>query len=62
MVCCCAVNCCNRPKNGVRLFIFPKDKGRRDVWIAKVKRDKWIPTPSSRLCEVVVSSSLFVRR
>jgi hypothetical protein len=34
------------------LFNFPTNKTRRELWIVKVKRDKWKPTKSSALCEV----------
>ena len=52
MPCCAAVNCSNRHEEGFRLFRFPNNKTRRDLWIAKLKRDNWKPTSCSALCEV----------
>ena len=46
-----AVGCTNRHKRaGLSYHRFPKDKIRRDQWIAAVKREKWTPTEGSRLC------------
>lgn len=62
MPCCAAVNCHNRSENGFRMFKYPavSDPERRRTWISNTKRANWIPTESSRLCEVrllnVVSS------
>ncbi|CAN7950837.1 unnamed protein product [Ixodes pacificus] len=51
MGCCCAVGCSNRNTTGFRLFKLPKDKKRRRVWIANIRRNKWTPTSRSEICE-----------
>ena len=51
MVGCSAPNCHNRSEKGVRHFAFPADKDRRKRWLINCRRDKWIPTSTSRLCE-----------
>ncbi|XP_018314232.1 THAP domain-containing protein 4-like [Mycetomoellerius zeteki] len=55
---CAAVNCNNRVEKGYKLFSFPKDK-RGTKWVDDMRRDKWTPTTSSRLCEVHFEDSQF---
>ena len=56
MPCCCAVGCSNRTESGIRLFRFPRNKTRRDLWATQVQRDNWQPSDCSYLCEVLVFS------
>lgn len=44
--------CSNSTRDGFRLYQFPKDEKRRKEWLIKCKRDKWSPTPTSKICEV----------
>ena len=54
MPACAAVNCTNSAKKGFLMKRFPRDPARRKVWLVRMKRDKWIPTDFSCLCEVSV--------
>ncbi|XP_018311004.1 LOW QUALITY PROTEIN: uncharacterized protein [Mycetomoellerius zeteki] len=58
MLGCAAVNCSNRVDKGYKLFSFPKGK-RGTKWVDNMRRDKWTPTISSRLCEVHFEDSQF---
>ena len=44
--CCCVPNCSNRGGH-----VFPTDDERRKKWIIAIKRDKWNPTQTSRVCK-----------
>lgn len=33
---------------------FPREKIRKDKWVQNCRRDKWIPTAHSELCEVIM--------
>ncbi|XP_050041353.1 uncharacterized protein [Dermacentor andersoni] len=51
---CCASGCSNSVTRGKRLFRIPlseKDSARREVWLAIIKRQGFVPTTGSRLCE-----------
>ncbi|XP_075542418.1 uncharacterized protein LOC142576259 isoform X2 [Dermacentor variabilis] len=51
---CCASGCSNSVTRGKRLFRIPlseKDTARREVWLAIIKRQGFVPTTESRLCE-----------
>ncbi|XP_037514003.1 uncharacterized protein LOC119390453 isoform X1 [Rhipicephalus sanguineus] len=51
---CCAAGCFNSVLRGKRLFRIPlseKDTARRQVWLAIINRDGFVPTAGSRLCE-----------
>ncbi len=53
MVCrCVAADCTNTHKDGVSLFLFPKDPSLKKKWTNAVRRtrDKWEPTKHSVLC------------
>lgn len=53
-VSCCALGCSNSVLRGKRLFRIPlseKDAARRQVWLAIIKREGFVPTAGSRLCE-----------
>ncbi|KAH7944701.1 hypothetical protein HPB51_028589 [Rhipicephalus microplus] len=52
---CCVPLCTNHNKKGVRMFRFPASPGRRQLWLAQVKRDGWEPTSASRICSVFKS-------
>ncbi|XP_077485801.1 uncharacterized protein LOC144096796 [Amblyomma americanum] len=47
---CCVPLCSNHSRNGWRMFSFPRDPKRRLLWTVKIKRDKWQPANSSRIC------------
>jgi len=47
-----AVGCTNSNKKGFLMKHFPKDAARRKMWLVKMKRDNWVPTNYSCLCEV----------
>ena len=53
---CCAFGCNNRGdnqnKNKVRKFRFPKDKQRRAIWEAKVRKNNWRASDNDKICEV----------
>ncbi|KAH7959701.1 hypothetical protein HPB49_013126 [Dermacentor silvarum] len=51
---CCASGCSNSVTRGKRMFRIPlseKDAARREVWLAIIKRQGFVPTSGSRLCE-----------
>ncbi|KAL1472668.1 hypothetical protein MTO96_022890 [Rhipicephalus appendiculatus] len=51
---CCAFGCSNSVLRGKRLFRIPlseKDAARRQMWLAIIKREGFVPTAGSRLCE-----------
>ncbi|XP_037291179.2 uncharacterized protein LOC119186937 isoform X3 [Rhipicephalus microplus] len=53
-VSCCALGCSNSVLRGKRLFRIPlseKDAARRQVWLAIIKREGFVPTAGSRFCE-----------
>ncbi|XP_050063017.1 THAP domain-containing protein 2-like [Aphis gossypii] len=56
---CTAVNCSNSRRKGIRLFRFPKDISRRKIWLQNCRRDKWVPTESSELCEIHFEENQF---
>ncbi len=49
---CVAAGCSKTHKDGVSLFLFPKEPTLRKKWAAQVRRtrDKWEPTDSSVVC------------
>src|ERR1700733_2797832 len=59
MVGCSAPNCHSRTEKGFRQFCFPSDKERRKRWLINCRRDKWIPTSTSRLCEMHFDANQF---
>ncbi|XP_076056684.1 uncharacterized protein LOC143034472 isoform X2 [Oratosquilla oratoria] len=48
---CCAFGCTNRNDKGFKMYRFPSDPNRRELWENKVNRVGWKSTSSSRLCE-----------
>lgn len=56
MPACCAKNCRNRPEQGFRLFRFPADEKRKEIWI---KRCAKRPKGDLRLCEFHFDDSQF---
>nr|CAI5852610.1 unnamed protein product [Callosobruchus analis] len=56
---CAAVNCSNSAKKRFIMKHFPRDPVRRKEWLIKMRRDKWIPTDYSCLCEVHFSSEMW---
>ncbi|XP_061604214.1 uncharacterized protein LOC133465423 isoform X1 [Phyllopteryx taeniolatus] len=51
MVCCVAVGCSTRFKQGVRMHRFPRNPERRRLWEIQVKRVGWKPHNNSLLCD-----------
>ena len=60
MVYCVAFNCKTGSGLGVGLFEFPKDEKRRKVWISRIKRKKFRPSKTSRLCAKHFTNDQFV--
>ena len=66
---CSAPTCSNRSgrndlskvpgRNFVRYFLFPKDPELSKQWLLRLKRDKWTPSPWSRICSDHFFSSDF---
>ncbi|XP_029154861.1 52 kDa repressor of the inhibitor of the protein kinase-like isoform X1 [Nylanderia fulva] len=56
MPCCCAKNCHNRTEQGFRLFRFPANQERKQIWIEQCGTD---PKGNSRLCEFHFDDSQF---
>ncbi|XP_042142291.1 uncharacterized protein LOC8036853 isoform X2 [Ixodes scapularis] len=51
---CCAFGCKRRHSDGTKLFSIPsgkRDAARRKVWLHRIGRANFEPTPSTRLCE-----------
>ncbi|XP_034048143.1 uncharacterized protein LOC117529457 isoform X2 [Thalassophryne amazonica] len=48
---CCAFGCTNRHEKGFKMYRFPSDPNRRQIWENKVSRVGWKLTSSSKLCE-----------
>jgi len=55
---CCAYNCTSKAgtvssKNlGIRFFRFPRDKERRALWAAAVRRADFVPNDYTRICSL----------
>jgi len=49
---CVAIDCNNRANSEkkIKLYEFPTDPVRRNLWISAVKRKSWQPTQDSRIC------------
>lgn len=56
---CAAANCTNNPRKGYRLYTFPKDIKRRQLWAKICGRLNWEPTAHSKLCEVHFEENQF---
>ncbi|XP_067129955.1 zinc finger protein 253-like isoform X1 [Centruroides vittatus] len=56
---CAAANCTNNPRKGYRLYTFPKDVKRRQLWAKICGRINWEPTVHSKLCEVHFEENQF---
>ncbi|XP_039305494.1 uncharacterized protein LOC120356833 isoform X2 [Solenopsis invicta] len=56
---CSAINCKNRNEAGYQTFRFPKEGERRKKWLINCRRNKWIPSSNSRLCEIHFESFQF---
>merc|ERR1719336_2833123 len=59
MTCCAVPGCSNSSRKGFKLYQLPKNPARRKEWHVKAKRDKWTPTPTSKICEVHFESHQF---
>jgi hypothetical protein len=57
-----AYGCSNKQSKGITLFKFPKDPSLKEKWVKQVQRtrDKWQPTPYSRLCCVHFEESALI--
>ncbi|XP_039311741.1 THAP domain-containing protein 5-like isoform X2 [Solenopsis invicta] len=56
---CSAINCKNRNEAGYQTFRFPKEGERRKKWLINCRRNKWMPSSNSRLCEIHFESFQF---
>ncbi|KAL1421949.1 hypothetical protein MTO96_003941 [Rhipicephalus appendiculatus] len=52
VVSCCAVGCTKRATkgSGTGFFRFPKEINRRQAWVQAVRRERWKPSDSTRIC------------
>lgn len=50
---CAAIDCSNRPEKGFLMKAFPRDPARRKEWVIRMRRENWMPTNKSVLCEVI---------
>lgn len=49
---CAAVGCSNSSAKGFLMKHFPKDLAKKEMWLFQMRRNNWIPTKYSCLCEV----------
>ncbi|XP_077265802.1 uncharacterized protein LOC143899402 [Temnothorax americanus] len=49
---CCVVGCNNNSEKGFSLRRFPSNEERRTLWVSKIGRKNWKPSPNSHICEV----------
>lgn len=50
---CCVPLCTNSGRiDGMKLYQFPKDEDRRQIWTLNVRRHGWKPTNTSKICQV----------
>ncbi|KAM7307082.1 THAP domain-containing protein 1-like [Ixodes scapularis] len=64
MPACSAVNCTSRPEktSGKTFHLFPRCQPKLyQQWVVNLKRDKWKPSPGSRLCSDHFDDSCFDR-
>ena len=61
---CVAFGCSNTYKDGVSLFLFPKDPMLSKKWAQQVQRgrDKWKPSEHSLLCSIHFAAECFEPR
>jgi THAP domain len=57
---CSAVNCANGARNGLKVHKFPRDPIRRAIRIQNCRRDHWIPTEHSVLCDVSMPACILL--
>uniref|UniRef100_H2Z4S2 THAP-type domain-containing protein n=1 Tax=Ciona savignyi TaxID=51511 RepID=H2Z4S2_CIOSA len=62
MGCCSAPNCKNRTEKGFKMYRFPTDSTLKRIWLRNCRRANWMPTTSSRLCQVHFDNSQFKTR
>ncbi|KAH8039294.1 hypothetical protein HPB51_005540 [Rhipicephalus microplus] len=64
MFACCAVNCTSRPEksSGKTFHAFSRSQPHLyQQWVVNLKRDKWKPSPGSRLCSSHFTEACFDR-
>ncbi|KAH6925028.1 hypothetical protein HPB50_027180 [Hyalomma asiaticum] len=48
------------PTPGISFHAFPRDPKIRKLWVLAIKRDRWQPTSSSRLCSAHFTNEDYV--
>lgn len=56
---CCVLGCNNNSEKGFSLRRFPSDAKRRTLWIIKIGRKNWKPSPYSHICEVHFAENMW---
>ncbi|KAH1000601.1 hypothetical protein HUJ04_012908 [Dendroctonus ponderosae] len=56
---CSAIGCTNSSEKGFLMRRFPKDLQRRRQWGIKMKRANWVPTDSSKICEIHFEAAMW---
>lgn len=51
MVQCAAVNCTVKSGQGVSMYLFPNDPHLRNAWLTQMKRDGFVPSQYTKICE-----------
>jgi len=49
---CIAINCHNSDKKSFWMFNYPTNEERRKRWLLNIRRNKFVPTKCSQLCEI----------
>ena len=64
MTVCAALNCKNSSRKSVKLYKFPANPERRAQWVQNIRRDNFVPSASTRLCEVnfIISLNYFITK
>ena len=59
---CSAIGCTRRcsKEKGIKMYRFPADPQRRHLWIRALKRKRWQPNESSRVCNAHFASGILM--
>ncbi|KAL3881363.1 hypothetical protein ACJMK2_027812 [Sinanodonta woodiana] len=60
MVQCAALKCTVKSGQGLSMYLFPKEPHLRKIWTVKLKRDNFVPSDYTKLCERHFEKSQFV--
>ncbi|KAL3882473.1 hypothetical protein ACJMK2_028810 [Sinanodonta woodiana] len=60
MVQCAALNCTVKSGQGFSVYLFPKEPHLRKIWTVKLKRDNFVPSDYTKLCERHFEKGQFV--